>query len=62
MAAKRKVAPPKPDPNRPWHELTQAEQNAHYSRALHAYSQGEGPNPQTRGQFFRERAAARTAD
>jgi hypothetical protein len=58
MAAKRKYAPPKPDPNRPWSELTQAERNAAYSRALHAYSQGQGPNPQTQGQFFRERSAA----
>jgi hypothetical protein len=58
MAAKRKYAPPKPDPNRPWSELTKAEQNAAYSRALYAYSIGEGPNPQTQGQFFRERSAA----
>lgn len=58
MAAKRKVAPPKPDPNRPWSELTKAEQNAHYSAALQAYGRGDGPNPQTRGSFDRERAAS----
>ncbi len=58
MAAKRKVAPPKPDPNRSWDKLTKAEQNALYVAALHAYAHAGGPNPATRGQFFRERSAA----
>ncbi len=47
---------PKPDPDRPWSELTRAERNAAYSRALHAYAQGTGPNPKTQGAFFRERS------
>lgn len=61
MAAKRKIAPPKPDPNRPWHELTKAEQSAHYAQAWYAYTQGSGPNPKTLGQFMREKAAAAKA-
>lgn len=56
MAAKKKIAPPKPRPNRPWSELTKAEQNAEYSRALHAYAQGAGANPQTRPQYYRDRS------
>jgi len=60
MAAKKKIAPPKPRPNRPWSELTKAEQNAEYSRALHAYAQGAGTNPQTRSQYFRERHSKQT--
>jgi len=59
MAAKRKIAPPKPDPNRTWSQLTTAEQSARYSLALQAYTQGSGPNPQTRGKFFREQAQAK---
>lgn len=59
MAAKRKIAPPKPDPNRSWAELTKAEQSAAYARALTAYTQGGGPNPETRGAFFRKQAAAK---
>jgi len=58
MAAKRKIAPPKPDPNRSWDELTKAEQSAHYTAALHSYATAGGPNPKTSGQFFRERSAA----
>ncbi len=61
MAAKRKIAPPKPEPNRPWHLLTLPERNAAYSRALHAYGQGGGDNPGTRGEFFRAREAERPA-
>ncbi len=57
MAAKKRVPPPQPVPNRSWAELTKAEQSAAYSAALHAYSQGRGPNPQTSGQYFRARAA-----
>jgi hypothetical protein len=55
--AKKKIAPPKPDPNRSWSELTIHEQNAEYSRALHAYSQGKGENPQARPQYFKARLA-----
>jgi hypothetical protein len=58
MAAKRKIAPPKPDPNRPWSELTKAEQSAHYSQALQAYAQGKGPNPRTLGEFTKAKASA----
>ncbi|GAC1405929.1 MAG: hypothetical protein NVSMB64_11200 [Candidatus Velthaea sp.] len=58
MAAKRKIAPPKPRPNRPWSELSGPEQNAEYSRALHAYSHGEGPNPQTRLAYYEQRTAS----
>jgi hypothetical protein len=60
MAAKKRVPPPQPVPNRTWQELTKAEQSAAYSAALQAYGQGLGPNPQTSGQFFRARAAAGT--
>lgn|GEM_PF-6213031 len=55
--AKKKIAPPKPKANRPWSELSIHEQNAEYSRALHAYSTGKGENPQARPQYFKERAA-----
>ena len=61
MAAKRKIAPPKPDPNRPWDKLTKAEQNARYVAALRAYAHDGGPNPATRGRYFREQAAANRA-
>jgi hypothetical protein len=57
MAAKKNVPPPQPVPNRTWPQLTKAEQSAAYAAALHAYSTGKGPNPQTRGQYFRSRAA-----
>lgn len=58
MAAKRKVQPPKPDPNRPWSKLTPAERSAKYDRALTGYSRGTGTNPQTLGIFSRAQAAA----
>jgi hypothetical protein len=57
MAAKKRVPPPQPVPNRTWRELTKAEQSAAYSAALQAYAKGTGANPKTRGSFFRERAA-----
>jgi hypothetical protein len=60
MAAKKKVPPPQPVLNRTWPELTIAEQNAAYTAALYAYAQGKGPNPQTRGMYFRSRLAATT--
>ncbi len=53
--AKKKIAPPKPVPNRPWPELNKHEQNAEYSRALHAYSQGKGENPQSRPFYYKKR-------
>jgi hypothetical protein len=55
MAAKKKIAPPKPQPGRPWSELTKAEQNAEYVRALRAYTHEGGSNPATRGAYFRTR-------
>jgi hypothetical protein len=58
MAAKRKIAPPKPRLDLPWSQLTKAQQNAVYTRALHAYTQGEGPNPSTSGEFSRKQLAA----
>jgi hypothetical protein len=58
MAAKKRVPPPQPIPNRTWQQLTKAEQSAAYSAALLAYSRGTGPNPQTRGEFFRAKANA----
>jgi hypothetical protein len=57
MAAKKKIAPPKPKPGRPWSELTKAEQNAEYVRALRAYTHEGGANPDTRAAYFRTRAA-----
>ncbi len=59
MAAKRKVSPPKPRLDLPWSELTKAQQNLLYTRALYAYTTGEGPNPETKGAFFRAQAAAK---
>ncbi len=61
VAAKKRVPPPQPVPNRTWHELTKAEQSAAYSAALQAYAKGNGTNPKTRGNFFRERAAQVTS-
>jgi hypothetical protein len=55
MAAKKKIAPPKPVPGRPWTALTKAEQNAEYVRALRAYTHEGGANPASRGAYFRER-------
>ncbi|MGB8266383.1 MAG: hypothetical protein WCE44_08690 [Candidatus Velthaea sp.] len=59
MAAKRKVHPPKPSFDRPWAELTTAQQNLLYVRALHAYTTGRGPNPATHAEFFRAKASAK---
>lgn len=56
MAAKKKTPPPQPVPNRGWSELSKAEQNAAYSAALQGYASGNGPNPETRGAYFRQRA------
>ena len=61
MAAKRKYAPPKPSFDRPWHELTKAQQNQLYTKALHAYTTGAGENPGTSGQFARKQRAAAPA-
>jgi hypothetical protein len=58
MAAKRKIAPPKPNMNLPWSELTKAQRNQIYTKALLLYGRGEGPNPGTSGQFARARTAA----
>jgi hypothetical protein len=58
MAAKRKIAPPKPRLDLPWPELTKAQQNKLYTFALHAYSTGKGPNPRTFPEFSREKLAA----
>ncbi len=58
MAAKRKIAPPKPRLDLPWTQLSKAQQNALYTRALYAYTQGNGPNPGTSGQFHRAKLAA----
>ena len=59
MAAKRKVKPPKPRLDLPWSELTKAQQNAIYTRALSAYTVGNGPNPTTKAAIFRAKAAAK---
>jgi hypothetical protein len=58
MAAKKRVPPPQPIPNRSWQQLTKAEQSAAYSAALLAYSRSTGPNPKTRGEFFRAASLA----
>jgi hypothetical protein len=58
MAAKRKIAPPKPKYNLPWSELTKAQQNTLYTAALEKYRIGEGPNPSTSGEFSRKQLAA----
>jgi hypothetical protein len=57
MAAKKKIPLPKPSFDRPWADLTIAQKNLLYTRALHAYSTGKGPNPSTRPEFFRAKAA-----
>lgn len=59
MAAKRKITPPKPRLDLPWAELTKAQQNLIYTRALAAYSAGKGPNPATKSEYFRKQAAAK---
>ena len=61
MAAKKKIAPPKPTPGRSWSKLTKAEQNAEYVRALRAYTHEGGANPETRGAYFRSRQASQPA-
>ena len=58
MAAKRKIAPPKLRWDLPWSELTKAQQNKLYTKALFEYGKGEGPNPGTSGEFSRKHAAA----
>lgn len=58
MAAKRKIAPPKPRLDQPWTQLSKAQRNALYTRALYAYTHGNGPNPGTSGQFHRAKLAA----
>jgi hypothetical protein len=58
MAAKRKIAPPKPRLDLPWSQLTKAQQNKIYTKALHAYTTGTGPNPSTSGEFARKQIAA----
>ena len=58
MAAKRKYPAPKPSMDLPWSELTKAQQNQIYTKALHAYTVGEGPNPSSSGEFYRQKAAA----
>jgi hypothetical protein len=58
MAAKKKIAPPKPVPGRPWSQLSKAEQNLAYVRALSAYAHGGGENPTTKGAFDRSQQAA----
>ncbi len=58
MAAKRKIAPPKPRLDLPWSELTKAQQNKLYTKALHDYTTGAGPNPSTSTEFARKQAAA----
>jgi hypothetical protein len=62
MAAKRKIHPPKPSLDRPWSELTKAERNQLYIKALHAYSSGKGPNPSTSTAFARSKAAEEKQD
>jgi hypothetical protein len=59
MAAKRKIAPPKPRLDLPWTELTKAQQNLLYTRALQAYTIGKGPNPATKSEYFRKQVAAK---
>jgi len=58
MAAKKKYPAPKPAPNRPWSELTPAERNREYVRALHAFNTEGGPNPETRGAFYKTKESA----
>lgn len=57
MAAKRKYAPPKPRMDLPWSELKKAQQNQLYTKALHLYTKGEGPNPGSSGDFHRAQVA-----
>jgi hypothetical protein len=57
MAAKRTIHPPKPRLDLPWSELTKAQQNQLYTKALHDYTTGKGPNPTTSTAFARMKAA-----
>jgi hypothetical protein len=58
MAAKRKIAPPKLRYDLPWVELTKAQQNKLYTKALFDYGRGAGPNPGTSTEYSRKLAAA----
>jgi len=58
MAAKRKIAPPKPRLDLPWSQLKRAQQNQLYTKALHDYTTGRGPNPGSSGDFQRKQATA----
>ncbi|GAC1521093.1 MAG: hypothetical protein NVS2B3_17410 [Vulcanimicrobiaceae bacterium] len=58
MAAKRKIAPPKLRTDLPWSQLKQTQQNQLYTKALHAYTTGAGPNPGSSGDFHRKQLAA----
>jgi len=60
MAAKKKIAPPKPRLDLPWTELTKAQRNKIYTEALHAYGRGEGPNPGGSLAYSRARASGTT--
>ncbi len=60
MAAKRTIHPPKPRLDLPWSQLAKAQQNQLYTAALHAFTQGEGPNPGTSGQYHRAKTAEET--
>lgn len=57
MAAKRTIHPPKLRLDLPWSQLAKAQQNQLYTAALHAYTQGESPNPGTSGQYHRAKVA-----
>ncbi len=61
MAAKRKIAPPKPRLDLPWSQLPQPQRNKLYTRALHAYGKGDGPNPGSSGDFSRKQLADEAA-
>ncbi len=56
MAAKRKIAKPKPSFDRPWAQLTKAQQSSLYVKALTDFYAGKGPNPGTSGAFDRAKA------
>jgi hypothetical protein len=61
MAAKRKIAPPKPRLDLPWSELTKAQRNQLYTKALHEFGQGKGPNPGSSTEYSRKKTAAETS-
>lgn len=60
MAAKRKIHPPKPRLDLPWSELAKPQQNQLYTKALHLYTTGAGPNPGSSGDFHRAKVASET--